>query len=165
MTHDRIYQESAEHLRNPLLPLGEGWDERSKIGQPWPVSILTTPALPAYGEDELAALSHAALIDLLIRDEDRVPRNVIDHCASRGDAMIALLHAKIENEDPWLDETVLGASWLVLHAAMIAGLIASESAGLFHVRLLRRIDEADDDDLHDWLAGAWPWFSSTSLDP
>jgi SEC-C motif len=122
------------------------------------VTILTAPALPAYGEDELGALSHAALIDLLIRDEDRVPCNVIDHCASRGNAMLALLHAKIEDDDSGLAEPVLGEWWLVLHAAMIAGLIPSESAGLFLVRLMRRIDETEDDDMQDWLAGAWPWF-------
>jgi SEC-C motif len=118
------------------------------------MTLPAAPPLPVYSETELAELSHAALIDLLIRDEDRVPRNVIDHCASRGDAMLALLHAKIEDED---DEPVLGEWWLLLHAAMIAGLIASESAGNFLVRLMRRIDEAEDHDMQDWLAGAWPW--------
>jgi SEC-C motif len=119
------------------------------------MTLSAAPPLPAYSEAELAALSHAALIDLLIRDEDRVPRNVIDHCASRGDAMLALLQAKIEDEN---DEPVLGEWWLLLHAAMIAGLIASESAGLFLVRLMQHIGEREDYDTQDWLAGAWPWF-------
>ena len=38
-------------------------------------------ALPSYPEDFLAGLDPAALVDLMLRDEDRVPRNVIDACA------------------------------------------------------------------------------------
>ncbi|MGQ0544829.1 MAG: hypothetical protein ACT4P3_05770 [Betaproteobacteria bacterium] len=37
--------------------------------------------MPSYADGELAALTPEALIELLIRDEDRVPRSAIDACA------------------------------------------------------------------------------------
>jgi hypothetical protein len=52
-----------------------------------------TPALPAWPDEYLAGLSLEQLIDLLFRDEDRAPRNVIDHCAARGQEMVAQLRA------------------------------------------------------------------------
>jgi len=39
---------------------------------------------------------------------------------------------------------------------MILGLIPSEQAGLLLVRFMRRMAEAGDDNLQDWLAGDWP---------
>ena len=114
------------------------------------------PALPAYTEDELAALTLPALIELMILDEDRVPRNVIDHGATHGEAMVDLLLARVEDESAWQSDVARGEWWLLLHAAMILGLIATESAGLLLVRLMRRMSLAGDDDLQDWLAGDWP---------
>ena len=40
--------------------------------------------LPAYPDEELAELSTSKLTDILIKDADRVPRNVIYECASQG---------------------------------------------------------------------------------
>ena len=117
----------------------------------------TAPALPAYTEDELAALSPSALIEWLIRDEDRAPRNVIDRCAARGEEIVELLRAKVDDDRAWRSEVSAGEWWLLLHAVMILGLIASESAGLLLVRFMRRMALAGDDNLQDWLAGFWPW--------
>lgn len=111
-------------------------------------------ALPSYPEERLAGLEPAALIDLMLGDEDRVPRGVIDACARRGDAMVAALQDLAER--PWPDEEPSGAWWLRLHAVMILGLIPSENAGLLLVRLMRRMAEAGDDNLQDWLSGDWP---------
>jgi len=110
--------------------------------------------LPAYTSEYLAALSPAALIDLMVGDEDQVPRKVIEECASRGDEMTAALEDFAAQ--PWPDDEALGAWWLSLHAVMILGLIASERAGLLLIRLMRRMADADDLNLQDWLAGCWP---------
>ena len=121
------------------------------------MTMNTAPVLPAYSEDELAALSPSALIALLIHDEDRAPRNLIDHCAARGEEIVELLRAKVDEDRAWRSEVLPGEWWLLLHAAMILGLIASESAGLLLVGLMRRMALAEDDNLQDWLAGYWPW--------
>ncbi|RFC37876.1 MAG: hypothetical protein DID92_2727743176 [Candidatus Nitrotoga sp. SPKER] len=47
--------------------------------------------LPVYSDEELASLSQAVLMALMTCDEDRVPRNVIDECARRGDTMLKFL--------------------------------------------------------------------------
>ena len=117
----------------------------------------TAPALPAYTEDELAVLSPSALIEWLIRDEDRAPRNVIDRCAAYGEEMVELLRAKVDSDHAWRPDASTGEWWLLLHAAMILGLIASESAGLLLVGLMRRMALSEDFDLQDWFAGYWPW--------
>jgi hypothetical protein len=43
----------------------------------------TETHLPVYTNDELANLSLPDLMVLIIGDEDRVPRNVIEECARR----------------------------------------------------------------------------------
>lgn len=44
--------------------------------------------LAAYSDEQLAGLSAPELWRLLISNEDRVPRNVINECASRGDPIL-----------------------------------------------------------------------------
>lgn len=63
-----------------------------------------TPALPAWPDEHLAGLSLEQLVDLLIRDEDRAPRNVIDHCAARGEEMVAQLRAALDSDHAWRSE-------------------------------------------------------------
>jgi SEC-C motif len=137
--------------------------------------MTTLETSPHYDSDALAAMSESELIDRLIQDEDRAPRNVIDECAQRGEAMVAHLREvlargrawKIESEeednrgedDDDIDgksENTNGDWWLVHHAVMILGLIPSETAGLLLVDYMRRIDEEIDEDLQDWLSGRWP---------
>ena len=115
-----------------------------------------TLALPGYPDETLAGLSPEQLIELLIRDEDRVPRNAIDRCAAHGDAMVERLRGVVDSDRAWQPDASEGEWWLLLHTAMILGLIASESAGLPLVRLMRRMSVAEDDNLQDWLAGYWP---------
>jgi hypothetical protein len=115
-------------------------------------------ALPAYSDDKLSALTISELVDLLARDEDRVPRNVIDECARRGDAMIDALGALLDSRDAWLPEGTNGEWWRLLHAAMILGLMPGESAGQLLMQTMRRIALEEDDNLQDWLSLHWPGF-------
>jgi hypothetical protein len=92
----------------------------------------------------------------MVRDEDRVPRNVIDTCARRGEDMVECLRGILEDDRHWSEERSSGEWWLSLHATMILGLIASERAGLLLVEFMRRLAREEDDNLQDWLAGYWP---------
>jgi len=116
------------------------------------------PPAPAYADEQLAQMGSAALLELMIHDEDRVPRNVIDECARRGDEMVELLRGLLSNADNWDDEATLGEWWRLLHAVMILGLIPSARAGLLLIDFMRSMSHADDHDLLDWLAGYWPAF-------
>jgi hypothetical protein len=115
-----------------------------------------TPPLPAYAAETLSRLSIPELIRLMVRDEDRVPRSVIDECASRGEEMVQALGELVADERFWEEAPALGMWWLRLHAAMILGLIASERAGLLLVSLMRLVERAQDENLEDWLSGHWP---------
>jgi uncharacterized protein YecA (UPF0149 family) len=115
-----------------------------------------TSPLPAYAAETLCGLAVPELIRLLTRDEDRVPRNVIDECARRGEEMVRALEELARGERFWGENLPLGEWWLRLHAAMILGLIASERAGLLLVSLMRAMGRAPDEALEDWLSGYWP---------
>nr|WP_281069996.1 SEC-C metal-binding domain-containing protein [Pelomicrobium methylotrophicum] len=114
------------------------------------------PPLPAYAPEELARLSQDELLHLLVADEDRAPRALIDECARRGEAMVDRLAALAHQEAFWNDQIALGQWWLRLHAVMILGLIPSESAGRLLVSFMRRMERAQDENLQDWLSGYWP---------
>lgn len=113
------------------------------------------PQLPVHTEEYLASLDPTGLIDLMIRDEDRVPRNVIDECARRGEAMVEPLSGLADDGYEWRGE-VPGEWWLNLHAVMILGLIPTERAGRLMVQFMRRMSREEDHDLQDWLASCWP---------
>ena len=117
------------------------------------------PLLPAYTSAMLSSLDIDGLLELLARDEDRVPRNAIDACAQRGDAMVPPLNGVLD-DFAWYTGGTTGAWWRLLHAVMILGLIPTEAAGLQLVKFMRRMSERDDDNLQDWLAGHWPVFFS-----
>jgi hypothetical protein len=112
------------------------------------------PPLPVHPEESLTLLDPSGLTNLLVADEDRVPRNVIEHCARRGDAMADCLAEVLEND--WGETATLGEWWLRLHAVMILGLIPTERSGLLLVEFMRRMAREQDDDLQDWLSGNWP---------
>ncbi len=116
----------------------------------------TVIPLPTYSNDELANRSLPDLMVLMIGDEDRVPRNLIEECARRGDAMTEYLTRLVEDSNDWQAEISSGEWWLRLHAVMILGLIPSEAAGLLLVKFMRRMSREEDDNLQDWLAGYWP---------
>ena len=119
--------------------------------------------LPTYPDEELAELSPAKLGVILIENEDRVPRNVIDQCASRGDEMTEYLDILDDDDFIWSDYVSDGVWWLQHHAACILGLIPSEQAGLKLVEIMRRLAQ-EDDDMQDWLAGYWPALFSNKPD-
>jgi len=119
--------------------------------------MASLPALPAYTDEELAQLELPQLIDLMISIEDRVPRNVIDECARRGEPTAKHLHNLLLAEEyDWDKEMPLGEWWLRLHAVMILGLITGEHAGLALVQFMRRMSGEEDGALQDWFAGYWP---------
>lgn len=114
-----------------------------------------TPALPEYSNDYLQSLSETALIELMIEDQDRVPRNVIDECATRGDKMLDALAPIAKPADDYEKES-LGRWWMRLHALMIIGLMPGEKAGKLLLPFIDYISQKQGDDLKDWFAGHWP---------
>lgn len=112
--------------------------------------------LPEYSAASLAAADPAALLALVVRDEDRAPRALIDECARRGDAMADRLESFVISRAEWTEDASLGEWWLRFHAAMILGLMSSERAARLLVRLMRNVAVIEDDSLQDWLIGWWP---------
>jgi hypothetical protein len=112
--------------------------------------------LPACSPDQLAACSATDLVRLLIRNEDRVPRELVDECARRGDAMLDLLQDVLAKDYYWEDDQSSGEWWLRLHAVLILGLVPQERAGELLLAYMCKIEETEDGDLQDWLAGCWP---------
>jgi hypothetical protein len=115
-----------------------------------------TPALPGFSATDLAGMDAQALIACLREQGDRAPRDLIDACAARGDVMVQVLEDLLDAPGFWDDEVDAGDWWLRLHTAMILGLMPGEGAGRLLVGLMRRLDEIDDQDTQDWLAGKWP---------
>jgi hypothetical protein len=62
----------------------------------------------------------------------------------------------VASDEFWKGDAGVGEWWLRLHIAMILGLISSERAGSSLVALMRRIEQAQDENLQDWLSGYWP---------
>lgn len=123
------------------------------------LNIIEAGAIPpasVYSDEELAGFDSEELLDLMIGDEDRVPRNVIDECARRGDEMVERLRPLLKDDDVWDGDADLGEWWLLLHAVMILGLIPSEHAGFLLIDFMRRMSDAEEDSLQEWLAGYWP---------
>ncbi|MFM9971635.1 MAG: hypothetical protein ACKVQK_24915, partial [Burkholderiales bacterium] len=114
-------------------------------------------ALPVYDNTWLATQSPAELIELMRRDEDRVPRNVIDECAQRGGVMLNEFAQLLRDEARyWSHDTTDGDWWLHMHAIRTLGLMTSERAGDMLVAYLQQIDDAGDDNLQEWHSGHWP---------
>jgi SEC-C motif len=114
------------------------------------------PSVPVYTDEHLSGLSTPELWQLLVRNEDRVPRNLIDECARRGDEFLDLAAGALESERYWTDDQTRGEAWLPVHAAMILGLMPDERAGVLLAGYMRRM--AHEDDLQDWLGGYWAAF-------
>jgi len=110
---------------------------------------------PVFDAETLATLTPDHLIDTLIDHADRVPRNLIDECARRGDAMLDALEpwAQPDREE---EEDDAGYWWLRLHAVMILGLIPGERAGLLLFDYIRHLSGEEDEALQEWLGGYWP---------
>ena len=113
-------------------------------------------ALPSYTEGALRDASVADLMRMLQRDEDRVPRNLIEEAARRGPEMLDALEDLLEKDYYWGEDQSDGEWWRLLHAVMILGLDGTARAGELLVRYMRRMDEAGDEMLQEWLSGYWP---------
>lgn len=111
--------------------------------------------LPEYSAEELAHLTPEEQIGILIKNEDRVPRNVISECARRGEAMVEYLQSLHDNGTLWQKGGSNGEWWLRLHAVNILGLIPGERAGLLLVEFMRRMSTEKDENLQGWIAGDW----------
>ncbi len=112
--------------------------------------------LPAYSDEALRQLSPDELVDLLVGDEDRAPRNVIDECARQGEAMVDCLNGLLEDDACWRHDATRGQWWLLLHAMMILGLISGDRAGQVLVEFMRRMAREENEVLRDWIGGDWP---------
>jgi hypothetical protein len=117
--------------------------------------------------DELAALDERQLVEHLIDLEDRAPRYVIDACAARGGAMVAILEEPCRDEEFWGPEAAEDECswWLRFHGACILGLIPNEAAGNLLVEWMRRLDAASDDNMQEWLTGNWPALFANKPEP
>lgn len=113
-------------------------------------------SLPEYRPERLTQFDAAVLADLLHLHEDRLPLTVIDECARRGDEMTKLLADLAVDGSYWREDTSSGEWWALFHAAMVLGKIPGEPAGDALVAMMRRMDAADDENLQEWLDGAWP---------
>lgn len=111
--------------------------------------------LPVYDDENLAACSCEQLIENMVRDEDRVPRNVIDECVRRGEQMLGAL-APYAKPDDELEHEVDGYWWLRLHAIMMLGLMPGETAGILLVEYIRNMCRDEDMDLQEWFSGYFP---------
>src|SRR5262245_20390027 len=110
-----------------------------------------------HSDEHLRTLSADDLVELMVDDEDRVPRRVIDECVSRGDAMLDALEHVLDTGMSWSDDSIEGYWWLTLHTIHILGLIPGMRAGAMLTRAMVRLRQDDDDDaLCDWLDGCWP---------
>jgi hypothetical protein len=112
--------------------------------------------IPVFDGDILSAMTPDDLIDQLIDHDDRVPRNLIDECAARGDGMLDAL-APFAQPDREEEEYDRGFWWLRLHAVMILGLISGERAGLLLFDYIRGMssEHENDKDLQEWVGPYW----------
>jgi len=111
--------------------------------------------LPQYETNILRTWTNEELIKNMIHDEDRVPRNVIDECARRGEQMLPTL-APIAAPNDELENETSGHWWLRLHTVMILGLIPGEAAGLLLLEFIRSMCLEEDENLQEWLSSCWP---------
>jgi yecA family protein len=114
-----------------------------------------TEELPEYSNESLQRLSEPELIGLMMKDEDRVPRNVIDECAKRAEKMVDALAPMADANEGEEFETA-GRWWMRLHAIMILGLIPGEKAGMMLLPFIDYLRFAEDGEFQDWFAGYWP---------
>jgi hypothetical protein len=114
-------------------------------------------ALPTHSRDDLERMSVDALVRALIAEEDRASRELIDECARRGEQMLNALQGVLDKDYYWSDDQTDGEWWVRFHAVMVLGLLSDERAGELLAAYMRRIDQAEDDTLAEWLSGDWPF--------
>ena len=123
------------------------------------ISADDTPVveLPVYDDAWLASQSPSELIECMQRDEDRVPRNVIDECARRGGVMLNEFAQLLRDEARyWSDDIANGDWWLHTHAIRTLGLMTSERASDMLLAYMAQMNDAADENLQEWHSGHWP---------
>jgi hypothetical protein len=70
--------------------------------------------------------------------------------------MLDVLEPILAKDYYWTEDTTDGEWWLRFHAVMILGLVPTTRSGELLVSFMRRIDQAQDETLADWLSGYWP---------
>ena len=91
----------------------------------------------------------------MIRDEDRVPLNVIEECVQREEQMLEILVPIVaSSNDFWAVDN--GHWWLQLHIVMILGRMSGEEAGMLLVDFIYNMSREEDGNVQDWFAGYWP---------
>ena len=157
---DSLEQTELDALKQQIAPnvkqIHAYWLERREDA----ISVdetysMAAKAIPEYSNEYLQTLSETDLIQLLLEDEDRVPRNLIDECASRGDKMLEAL-APMANPVDDQDQETPGRWWIRLHAIMILGLMPGEKAGMLLLPFIDYMRKDELGELADWLAGYWP---------
>jgi len=97
-------------------------------------------AYPTFTDDRL--------LDLLLTEEDRLPRAAVDEFVARGERMVEPLTRILQSEEAWGDEDA--GFWEPIHAAFILGAIGGEKAIPGLLAALRFSNEAD----VDWVTEA-----------
>lgn len=111
--------------------------------------------LPDWSAEALAGMTEDELLVILTTHEDRVPRTVVDECASRGEGMVPLLRAHFNAESSWQENVTDGDWWGLLHAVFILGLIPGEISAEALLQCFRRITFDSNGSLADWFSGEW----------
>lgn len=73
-----------------------------------------TESLPSYSDEHLASCSAIELWQLLVRHEDRAPRNLIDECARRSDEILDHAASLLDKDYYWSGDETQGEWWLRL---------------------------------------------------
>ncbi|MBI5149980.1 MAG: DUF1186 domain-containing protein [Candidatus Omnitrophica bacterium] len=95
-----------------------------------------------FPEDELT--------ELLLTEEDRLPRAAVDEFIRRGDKMIPFLEEIVSDQFHWTRD--VPKWWAVVHAAFILGAIGTKTTIIPLLRALRWADAFD----CDWVTEALP---------
>lgn len=102
-------------------------------------------------QQHLETLNNLQLIELMTQHNDRVPRNVIDESAKRGDSMAQALEER--THVTVYDDLEDGQWWMHLHAIMILGLMEGQKAADALLSYFDMMEKNNDDNLQDWIVG------------
>ncbi len=123
------------------------------------MNIEPAPATPRpYTNEELALLTPRGLLDILARNEGFVARNVLDECASRGDAMLDEFDAFLVRAMQTKGDTESSELWLPLHAAHTLGLMDSARSADTLLAFMQLAAQPGWEDLADALLHTWKYF-------
>ncbi len=106
-----------------------------------------------YGYDDMITydrLTDEALLDLLVTEEDQLPRAAVDEFVARGARIVEPLARLVTKPEMWQAE--LPVFWAPIHATYILGAIGS--AGVIPA-LIRAMEQAEAQDC-DWITDEIP---------